>query len=489
MYDIAIVGAGVVGALTARELSKYNIKIALLEKANDVAMGTSKANSAIVHAGYDSKPGSNKAIFNVQGSKMMQELCQDLSVPYKKTGSLVLAFNDSQMTHLTKLLMSGNKNGVPGLCIIGQDKLRELEPNININALGALYSPTAAITCPYELTIAATEVAVTNGLEFKRNFRLEEVEALPDGSFELKSESESIKAKFIINCAGLYSDEIAALFGDKNYKITARKGEYFLLDKTAGNLVNHVVFQCPTKMGKGVLITPTVHGNIIVGPTAYDIEDKSNVSTTLEGSAEIMRKARRSLPNLNQREMITSFSGLRAHLESDDFILEYSSKHPNVINVLGIESPGLAAAPALAKHLENMVLQSKANLGDLSIKENYARKRKAPVRFNTLDNEQRRKLIEKNKLYAQIVCRCESVTYGEIIDAIRAPAGARDVDGVKRRTRAGMGRCQGGFCGSKVAEILADELNLDITEVTKFGGESNILLNKTKKQKSVSACD
>lgn len=476
-YDVAIIGAGVVGALIARELSKYDIKVALLEKENDMAMGTSKANSAIVHTGYDSEPGSLKARLNIEGASMMEKTCKSLSVPYKRIGSLVLAFNESQMTHLTKLLVRGNKNGVPDLSIIGQDKLREMEPNININALGALYSPTAGITCPYELTISAVEVAVTNGVDFIRNFKVDKIKVNRDESINLYSGEDSIQAKYIINSAGLFSDEIATMFGDNKHKTIPRKGEYFLLDKVAGGLVNHVVFQCPTKMGKGVLIAPTTHGNVIIGPTATDIEDKTDVSTTIPGGVEVMTKARRSISTLNQRDMITAFSGLRAHLECGDFVIEYSKSTKGVINVMGIESPGLTAAPAIAKYVEELLLKF---VKSLPVKEKYSLDRKPPVRFRELDNDQRRELIEKNKLYAQVICRCETVTYGEIVDAIRAPAGARDVDGVKRRTRAGMGRCQGGFCGSKVAEILTKELDIQMTEVTKFGRESKLLFGKTK---------
>lgn len=476
-YDVAIIGAGVVGSLIARELSRYDLNIILLEKCNDMAMGTSKANSAIVHAGFDSMPGSLKAKFNVEGVELMPSLCGELGVPYKNIGSLVLAFNDSQMTHLTKLLIRGNKNGVPGLRIIGQDKLRQLEPNININALGALWAPSASIICPYELNISAVENAVTNGVEFVRNFEVKNASIEKDGTVTLFSGTKSVQAKFIINAAGVYSDEIAAMFGAKKHKIIPRKGEYFLLDKIASGLVSHVVFQCPTKMGKGVLIAPTVHGNVIVGPNAIDIEDKENYATTIQGGIEIMEKARRSIITLSTREMITAFGGLRAHLECDDFVVEQSTENANVINLIGIESPGLSAAPALAKHVKELFLSI---AGKQTEKTGFNPIRHEPVRFREMNNEQRKEIIKKNSAYGRVVCRCETITEGEIIDAIRAPAGAVDVDGVKRRTRAGMGRCQGGFCGSKVVEILARELDIPVNEITKFGGRSKILFEKTK---------
>lgn len=478
-FDVAIIGAGVVGSLIARELSRFNIDVVLLEKCNDMAMGTTKANSAIVHAGFDSVPGSLKAITNVEGVKLMPALCKDLAVPYKNIGSLVLAFNDSQMAHLTKLLIRGNKNGVPKLRIIGQDKLRELEPNVNINALGALWAPTASIVCPYELNIAAVENAVSNGVKFIRNFEVKSIKKQSDGAYMLSSGKDKLQAKYIINCAGVFSDTVAAMVGDDNveYKIIPRKGEYFLFDKTANGLVNTVVFQCPTKMGKGVLIAPTVHGNVIVGPNAIDIEDKEDCSTTIQGGIEIMTKARRSISTLSPKEMITAFGGLRAHTEGDDFIIEKSKKNNNIIHVVGIESPGLSAAPAIANMVKMMLLSI---TGELEEKNGFDPVRPAPVRFKDLSDSERRELVKKNKAYGRVVCRCETITEGEILDAIHAPAGALDVDGIKRRTRAGMGRCQGGFCGSKVVEILSRELDIPLDEVTKFGKESKVLLKKTK---------
>ena len=477
-YDVAIIGAGVVGSLIARELSKYDMNIVLLEKCDDMAMGTTKANSAIVHAGFDSIPGTLKAKFNMEGVRLMPALCRDLGVPYKNTGSLVIAFIDSHMVTLTKLLIRGNQNGVPELKIIGQDKLRELEPNVNINAMGALWAPTAAIICPYELTIAAVENAVTNGVTFIRNFEVKRAETEKDGSQTLYSDIEKVQATYVINVAGVFSDRVAALFGDKDYKIISRKGEYFLFDKKMNGLVSHVVFQCPTKMGKGVLISPTVHGNVIVGPNAIDIDDKEDCSTTARGAIEILDTARHSITKLSTVDLITSFAGIRAHNETvHDFIIEFSAANPNVIQLVGIESPGLTAAPAIAEHVKHMLMTL---AGKQKKKEGFNPVRPAPVRFREMNDEERREIIRKNNAYGKIVCRCESITEGEILDAIHAPAGAVDVDGVKRRTRAGMGRCQGGFCGSKVAEILARELNIPLDEVTKSGGKSKLLFGKTK---------
>ncbi|MBE6819714.1 MAG: NAD(P)/FAD-dependent oxidoreductase [Ruminococcaceae bacterium] len=474
-YDVAVIGAGVIGSLIARELSRYNLKIALVEKCNDMAMGTSKANSAIVHAGFDAKPGSMKAKFNVEGTALMPELCKTLSVPFKPVGSLVVAFSDEEIETLNTLLEKGNTNGVPGLEIYGKEKLKEAEPYISDEAKAALWAPTAGIVCPYELTIAAAENAVVNGTDFIRNFEVKKIDF--DGSIFTVSDGENnFTAKYVINAAGVFCDEIAALIGDTSIHTTPRKGEYMLCDKTVGHLANHTIFQCPSKMGKGILVTPTVDGNILLGPSAIDIDDKEDVTTQADTLASILDTAKKSVPCLTTREVITSFAGLRAHCDKNDFIIEPSEVNSQFINVAGIESPGLSSAPAIAVYVKDMLLKV---LG-ADEKANFNPVREEPVRFRHMNNEERKALIEKNPAYGRIICRCETITEGEILDAINAPAGARDVDGVKRRTRAGMGRCQGGFCGSKVVELLARELGVEINEITKFGGNSKILYDRTK---------
>ncbi len=474
-YDVAVVGAGVIGSLIARELSRYNIKIALVEKNNDMATGTSKANSAIVHAGFDAKPGSLKAKLNVEGTALMPEICKTLSVPFKPVGSLVVAFSDEEVETLNELLERGNANGVPGLEIYNSAKLREAEPYISDDAKAALWAPSAGIVCPYELTIAAAENAVVNGAEFIRNFEVKKINF--DGNeFALSNGKTEITAKYVINAAGVYCDEIAALIGDTSVHTMPRKGEYMLCDKTVGKLANHTIFQCPSKMGKGILVTPTVDGNLLLGPSALDIEDKEDVATTADTLSQVLEIAKKSVPCLTTREVITSFAGLRAHCDRNDFIIEPSEKNSQFINVAGIESPGLSSAPAIALYVKNMIIEP---LG-CEEKTDFKPDREEPVRFRHMSNEERKALIEKNPAYGRIICRCETITEGEILDAIHAPAGARDVDGVKRRTRAGMGRCQGGFCGSKVVELLARELGVEINEITKFGGNSKILYDRTK---------
>lgn len=476
MYDIAIVGAGVTGAMTARELSKYNLRIALLEKCNDVAMGATKANSGIVHAGFDAEEGSLMAKMNVEGCALMPETCEKLHVPYKNNGSLVVAFSEEEMDHLNVLYNRGKANGVPELKILSKEELLALEPNLNPDSFGALHAPTAGIVCPYELTIAAAECAVSNGVEFIRNCEVKAVETTDD-CLVLDTTQGKIDAKYVINAAGVFSDDLARMAGDDTISITARKGEYFLLDRAVGSLVSHTIFQCPSKMGKGILVSPTVDGNLLMGPTAEDIDDKSNVNTTNSGLNDVKKYAVKSVPAVNARNAITSFTGLRAHAAAHEFIIGVSEKNDRLINAAGIESPGLSSAPAIAKYIGEIV---KSVFGELEVKADYDDTREAPVRFRHMSDEERAELIKKNSAYGRIICRCETITEGEIIDAIKAPAGARDVDGVKRRTRAGMGRCQGGFCGSKVVEILARELGCEINEITKFGGNSNILFEKTK---------
>ena len=475
-YDVAVIGAGVVGSLITRELSKYNIRVALLERCNDCAMGATKANSAIVHAGFDAVPGTLKAKLNVRGVELMKKTCKELSVPLKNNEALVVAFSEEEMPHLEMLKDRGEQNGVPGLRIVRREELVELEPNIGDSAVGALVAPTSSIVCPYELTIAGVENAVTNGAEFLRNCEVTAIDYIDD-EFKLTTSLGEITAEYVINAAGVHSGEIASLIGDNSIEIVVRHGDYYLLDKSQGSLVSRTIFQCPTKMGKGVLVSPTVDGNLIVGPSAEDIDNGDDVATTSVGLEKIYVNAIKSVPAVSLRNAITSFSGNRAHPTSDDFIIGSSEANKKFINAAGIESPGLSSAPAIAEMVDGIINELS---GGFKKKAEFDPCRPEPVRFRHLSTEERAKLIEKNKAYGRIVCRCETITEGEILDAIHAPAGARDVDGVKRRTRAGMGRCQGGFCGSKVVEILARELKVPMNEITKFGGQSKIMYHKTK---------
>ncbi len=479
-YDVAVIGAGVIGAMITRELSKLNLKIVLLEKCNDVAMGTSKANSAIVHAGFDAEPGTLKAKLNVQGASLMAYYCNKLSVPYKNIGSLVVAYSWDDMKTLDELFERGFANGVPNMEIISQERLRDMEPYISEEAVGALWAPTAGIVSPYELTIAATENAVLNGARVKRNSGVFDIE-YKDDLFFLSTATGVIKAKYLINCARVFSDQIAKMIGDTSFKIIPRKGEYYLLDKNEKKMVNHVLFHCPSKMGKGILVTPTAHGNVLMGPTAIDLDfdSKLDLDTTIEGLNIVKNDVKTVIPALSTRNCITSFAGLRAHIAGDnsDFLIAPSKANGHFINVAGIESPGLTAAPAIARYVGEIFRDIAPQY---ERKESFLTTRPAPIRVNELSDEARKALVEKDKRYGRIICRCEGITEGEIIDAIKAPCGARDMDGVKRRTRAGMGRCQSGFCGSKVVEILARELGEEMNKVTKFGNGSKILYNRTK---------
>ncbi len=475
-YDVAIIGAGVIGALTARELSRYQLKTVLLESENDVAMGATKANSGIVHAGFDAIPGTLKAKFNLKGTAMMPEYCKELDVPFKNNGSLVVAFSEKELDTLRELYDRGIQNDVPGMELLSKEELFAMEPNLSDEACGALLARTAGIVCPYELTIAAAENAVSNGVEFKRNCRVTDIK-YTNGMFEIQTVQGVINSEFVINAAGTHSDEIAKMIGDDSFKIIPRSGEYFILDKAVGNLVSHTIFQCPTDMGKGVLVSPTVDGNLLIGPTAADTEDKNNTATTLKGLAEVKRLSAKSCKSVSSRNAITSFSGLRAHADNNDFIIGKSKANAKFINAAGIESPGLSSAPAIAKYVAYLVTNE---YDSVAANESFNPYRKDVFRFRHATDEEKAAAIAKNPAYGRIVCRCETITEGEIVDAIRAPAGARDVDGVKRRTRAGMGRCQGGFCGSKVVEILARELGTEVNKITKFGKGSNILFDKTK---------
>ncbi|MCL2107561.1 MAG: NAD(P)/FAD-dependent oxidoreductase [Oscillospiraceae bacterium] len=477
-YDIAIVGAGVVGSLIARELSRFPLRTALVERCRDVGQGTTKANSAIVHAGFDAKPGSWKARMNVEGARMMPALCQTLHVPFEQCGSLVVAFAPEELPELDRLLERGRQNGVEGLRLLSAGELRAMEPGVNPGAAGALYAPTGGIVCPFGLAIAAAECAVSNGVELYRNFDVEKIEQSGDFILYAK-DGRSMRAAIVINAAGVHADDLARMIGDESFHIRPRRGEYLLLDSAQAGVVKRTVFQCPSKMGKGVLITPTVHSNVLIGPNAVNVEGKDDLSTTDAGLGELREAMRRSVPDFVVSGVITSFTGLRAHCDRDDFILEASARHPRFLHAAGIESPGLTAAPAIAAYMKALTLRA---LGPevKAAKTDWLPGRPKPVRLTELSREEQHAVIAENPAYGHIICRCETVSEGEILDAIRAPAGARDVDGVKRRTRAGAGRCQGGFCGAKVVELLSRELKLPMEEITKSGGGSRILVGKTK---------
>ncbi len=475
MYDIVIIGAGVSGCAAARELSRYQARICVVDKEEDVCCGTSKANSAIVHAGHDAEPGSLMARLNLEGNRMMEELSHELDFSFRRNGSLVLCMSEDEMPALQALYERGVKNGVEGLQILTGDEVRKMEPNVTEEAVGALYAPTGGIVCPFGLTIALAENAAVNGVEFRFNTEVETIRKSED-CFELETKNGTIKTRFVVNAAGVYADKFHNMVSGTKIHITPRRGDYCLLDKTAGNLVDKTIFTLPGKYGKGILVTPTIHGNLLLGPTANDIEDKEGTNTTQAELEEVITKAQRNVKNIPMKQVITSFAGLRAHEDGHDFIIKELEDCPGFIDCAGIESPGLTSAPAIGKFVAE-ILRDKAQLQE---KENFIAKRKGILDPKTLSKEERSELIRKNPAYGNIICRCETISEGEILDAIHRPLGAHSLDGVKRRTRAGMGRCQAGFCSPRTMDILARELEIDMREITKSGGESKIVVGLDK---------
>ena len=473
MYDVVVLGAGVVGCAIARELSRYALSVCVLERAEDVCCGTSKSNSAIIHAGFDAKPGSNKAKYNLRGNAMMDRLSQELDIPFRRNGSLVLCFSQEEMPHLRELYERGVQNGVPGLELLTGEQVRAMERAVSGEVVGALHAPSGGIVCPFGMTYALFENARANGAEFRFDCEVRSLRAI-GGGYAVETEQGMVETRLVINAAGVYGDVLHnQVCGDK-VTIVPRKGEYCLFDKRDGGLVDHTIFQLPGAFGKGVLVTPTIHGNLLVGPTAEDIEDRRGTNTTAAGLSKALTTAARSVPNLPLRDVITSFAGLRAHAVGDvhDFIVGENAE--GYFDVIGIESPGLSSAPALGEAAASWAAEK---LGATE-KENFIATRRGIVDPRVLSFEERQALTQRDGAYANIICRCEQISEAEIVEAIRR--GAKSLDGVKRRTRAGMGRCQGGFCAPRVMEILSRELGVPQTALTKAGGQSNLLVGKTK---------
>lgn len=475
MYDVAIIGAGVIGASIFRELMRYDLKVVIIDKENDVSMGTTKANSAIVHAGYDPKEGTLMAKYNVRGNEMFEDICNELSVPFKRNGSLVIGFNEEDMETIKELYNNGNKVGVKGLQILSKEEVLKKEPNLNEEVLGALYAPTGGIVGPFEYTIALVENAVENGGEVKLNRKVVGIEKKEHFIINT-AEGEVIESRYVVNAAGVYADKIHNLICRESFKINPIKGEYFVMDKSQGNVVSHTVFQCPSKLGKGILVTPTVHGNLLVGPDAEIVEDRDNVATVAESMEFIRNTATKTTNKINFRESIRNFAGLRANPDCGDFIVGEAEDVSGFIDAAGMKSPGLSSAPAVALDvvdiLKNSGLKAEA-------KKNFKNTRKQ-INFMELSSEEKKELIKKDSRYGKIICRCESITEGEIIDSIKRSFGKISLDGVKRRCRPGMGRCQGGFCGPRVQEIIARELNIPMEDIVQESDGSYILIGRTK---------
>ena len=475
MYDVIIIGGGVVGCAIARELSKQTRKIALLERASDVCEGTSKANSGIIHAGYDATPGTLKAKLNVQGNQMMETLAKELDIPFKKNGSFVLSFEEEGGSELQRLYDRGIQNGVKDLQILSGDEVRQLEPNVSVDVKAALYAPTAGIVCPFGMTYAFAENAAVNGVEFHLNTEVTNIEKISTG-FRVMTSKGDFETKYVINVAGVYADNIHNMVSKEKLKIVPRRGQYCLMDKEVGNLTKSTLFQLPTKLGKGVLVTPTVHGNLLVGPNAEDLDVKEGINTTAEGLEDILSRGERSVSKLPGNKVITSFAGLRANEGGGDFIIKEAEDVKGFMDVAGIASPGLSASPAIGVYVAELMQK----IEPAPQKQDFVATRKGIPNMATATMEERKELIKENPAYANVICRCELVTEGEILDAIRRPLGATTLDGIKRRTRAGMGRCQSGFCSPKVVEILAKELGVDAGEITKMGGKSSFITGKNK---------
>ena len=477
MYDAVIIGAGVSGAAVARELSRYTANVLVLERFEDVCCGTSKANSAIVHAGYDAPTGSLMARLNVRGSEIMEALSQELDFPYRRNGSLVLCMAEEDRPRLQALLDRGIANGVKGLRIIERQEILRREPNVSPDVVAALDVPTGAIVCPFGLNIAMAENAAVNGVTFQFNTAVTGFTATKEG-WTVHTDKGDVAARCVVNAAGVHADQLHNMVSASKLHITPRRGDYYLLDKAAGEMVHSTLFQLPGKFGKGVLVSPTVHGNTIVGPTAIDIADRDNTATTREGLDQVAQKAAVSVPSIPLRQAITSFAGLRAHEDGGEFIIGEVADAPGFFDCAGIESPGLSSSPAIGEMVADLIREK---LG-LSPRPDFVPTRRGIVNPQTLSFAERQALVKENPAYGRVICRCETVTEGEIVDAITRPLGARSLDGVKRRTRAGMGRCQGGFCGPRVMELIARETGMDLSEITKCGGSSRMVVGRTKEE-------
>ncbi len=473
MYDVTIIGCGITGAAAAYELSKFRLSIAVLEKENDVACGTTKANSAIAHAGYDPRPGTKMARLNVLGSELMEGLCRRLNVGYERTGSLVLAFDGKGMKAIEELLDRGQKNGVRELEIISAERTLEMEPNINPGVLAALYAPTAAIIDPWGLCIALVSSAVVNGAALRLNAEVRAIER-KEGYFRIETSSGAFETRRIVNASGAHSDKVSEMVTKPFFKIIPVKGEYFLLDKSQGGLVKRIIFQPPDEDGKGVLVAPTVHGNLIAGPTSERASDPEDISVTARGLEKVLNTAARSSGKIDFRESIRNFAGIRASAEIDDFILEISA--PGFVNAAAIKSPGLTAAPAIGLEIVKLLHEDGLEL----IEKEYFREYRSETLFRDMSMEERSEALKREKRFGRVICRCETITEGDILAALKSPVPPVSIDGVKRRCRAGSGRCQGGFCGPRVHEILSRERGVRMEEICQYREGSFLLTGKTK---------
>ncbi|NGT94772.1 NAD(P)/FAD-dependent oxidoreductase [Clostridium perfringens] len=468
MRDIIVIGAGVVGCSIARELSKYNLDVLVVEKNSDVSEGISKGNSGIVHAGYNEKIGTLKAKLNIEGNKIFDDLSRDLQFPFKRNGAFILAFSDEDMKTLESLKENGEKLGVEGLEILTRGEALNIEPNLNKEIVGVLNVKTSGIVSPYEMTIALAENAAENGVEFKLNSKVTNIEKISEGYKVTLNNKEIVNGKLIINASGLEGAFLNNLVSMSKREINPVKGEYCLFDKVAGAMINKTLFQVPNKLSKGVLVTPTAEGNLLVGPNA--VEGKT-LETSREGIDEILDKSKKSLEELPVARILNTFSGIRPKTKEGDFIIEEVEDAKNFINVIGIDSPGLTAAPAIGVYVVNMIKEKL----DLVEKKNFKKTREKIIRFAELSLEEKNRLIKEKPEYGHMVCKCEFVTEGEIVEAIHRPIKALTVDAIKRRTRASMGGCQGVGCTLPISKILSRELGIDISDINKNSEGSPVI--------------
>jgi len=457
MYDICIIGAGVVGMNIARELAKYELTVCVLDKGEDVSSGCSKANSGIVHGGYSDEPGTLRAELCVKGNGMYEQLNRELNFGYRKTGSFVLAFSEEDLVKLDKLYEQGMANGVLGLELMNGDKVRQLEPYVSQNVVGALYCENAGVTSPYEFVIALAENAVENGVELRLTTEVLGI-AKQEDHFILSTTAGTVAARYVINCAGIYSDEVARMVGIHDFRIVPRRGQYVLLDKDQNYLAKSVIFQVPTKLGKGILVTTTYHGNLMIGPNAEEIDDKEDVGTDEKALEYIVNMASMSIPDFDMRKALTSFSGNRPISNRNDFIIE-ESRVKQFINLIGIDSPGLTSSPAIALKVVDILRQAGLALTKKAGFQPYRR----PIIQKKADDFAGS--TESTDPATHIICRCEKVTEAEIVDSLHRGIPVTSVNAVKRRTRSGMGSCQGAFCGPRVRQIVARELNIPLEEI------------------------
>lgn len=475
MFDVVIIGAGVIGGMLARTLSRYRLSVCLVEKASDVANGASKANSGIIHGGYDPLPHTLKAKLNTAGVPLLYKAADELHVPYRRTGSLVCAFGAEEEKTLAALFARGKENGIDDLRLLSGDEARAMEPALSAEVTGALLVPSAGVICPYMLTIAAVGNAMDNGVTLLRDFAVCGIDRDNDGFTVHAENGDTVRGRFVANCAGGFADKISAMAGDNSFTLIPRAGEYMLLDKAEGARVSHTIFQVPSAAGKGILVTPTADGNLLVGPTADAVETPESTETTAAGLEKVATLAKKSVPTVNLRQVITSFTGVRASEKDGDFIIKMSDAVPGLLQVAAIDSPGLTASAAIAEYAVELL--GKAGL-PLENNSAYCGERADNFAFRHMSDEEKDAYIKEHPAYGRVICRCETVSEGEIRDAIRRNPRAVDTDGVKRRTRAGMGRCQGGFCLPYVQRLLAEENGVPCESVTKKGGESYLVVGK-----------